>query len=221
MYVLVAVLILVILGGGILAYCLVISKKNDWKWKSRDVENSAEELRPLNPNCSVSQKNGSNRSWSEVIINAPEDLELNYDCFQALVNNTTDKNVHIREVLKIYGKCLDKVFTLASEGKYKHGVNVCLRRSDFMGTVRDEEGKSILHYIASCKSGNNAPAWTITALEEFMKDHKCLPNAVDYDVLAFLSWPTPQRLRTMRSLGTARPPHRGRRGWDSPGLSWS
>lgn len=47
-------------------------------------------------------QNGSNRSWSEVIINAPEDLELNYDCFQALVNNTTDKNVHIREVLKVH-----------------------------------------------------------------------------------------------------------------------
>ncbi|XP_063592606.1 uncharacterized protein LOC134769804 isoform X1 [Penaeus indicus] len=52
-YVLVAALVLVILGTGIIACRLVISKKNDRKWKPRDTENAAEERKLLSSDNSV------------------------------------------------------------------------------------------------------------------------------------------------------------------------
>lgn len=69
----------------------------------------------------------------------------------------------------------------ASKGKYRTEIDPLLRRYEMPGTVRDQEGKSILHHIASAKTADHRPLWTHLNVENFMADYMCVPNAVDYE----------------------------------------
>ncbi|XP_042886287.1 uncharacterized protein LOC122262347 [Penaeus japonicus] len=175
-YVLITLLVLLVIG--ILVYWVLISKKK--QLRERDAENPPEELRPLNPDNS--QKFESDGGRSRFVTQVSEDVSLSRgrDLFQACVNTKENKNERIKEALQIYREHLDKIFSLATEGSYQTGINNYLCQYQLPGTVRDEEGKSILHYIASCKSDIKTPMWTVPDAQEFMRNYKCLPNAVDY-----------------------------------------
>ncbi|XP_069990162.1 uncharacterized protein [Penaeus vannamei] len=91
-----------------------------------------------------------------------------------------DRSELIKDVLEAYTHLMDRVFMAAKKGKYRTEVDPLLRRYELPGSVRDEEGKSILHHIASVRTDDQRPMWTHVNIEHFMMTYNCIPNAVDY-----------------------------------------
>ncbi|XP_042887759.1 uncharacterized protein LOC122263416 [Penaeus japonicus] len=86
----------------------------------------------------------------------------------------------VLDVLQELDRRLEDVFNAAKAGLYKSGVDIYLRFYGLPGSVTDEEGKSLLHYVASCKGSDDAPLWSGESVLKLIKEHNCLPNAVDY-----------------------------------------
>lgn len=68
----------------------------------------------------------------------------------------------------------------ARKGRYRTEVDPLLRRYEMPGSLRDEEGMSILHHVASARTDDQRPLWTHANIENFMRNYNCIPNAVDY-----------------------------------------
>ncbi|XP_063606387.1 uncharacterized protein LOC134781222 [Penaeus indicus] len=86
----------------------------------------------------------------------------------------------VPRVLQELNGRLEKIFLAAKKGLYKTGVDVLLRYYGLPGSVTDAEGRSLLHYVTSCKGPGDAPIWSAENVLKLIDDHNCLPNAVDY-----------------------------------------
>ncbi|XP_047490054.1 uncharacterized protein LOC125039803 [Penaeus chinensis] len=86
----------------------------------------------------------------------------------------------VPRVLQELNRRLEKIFLAAEKGLYKTGVDVLLRKYSLPGSVTDAKGRSLLHYVTSCKGPGDAPIWRAENVLKLIDDHNCLPNAVDY-----------------------------------------
>ncbi|XP_047489565.1 uncharacterized protein LOC125039546 isoform X2 [Penaeus chinensis] len=91
----------------------------------------------------------------------------------------TDNDV-IKMVLREYRRREDEIMAAAKSGRYRLEVDQLLRRYELPATLRDTEGKTILHHAASAKDASGAPLWTADNIRSFLTNHTCFVNAVDY-----------------------------------------
>lgn len=99
--------------------------------------------------------------------------------FQSRVEALRSRDV-VPDVLQELDRRLEDIFSAAEGGLYRSGVDVRLRYYGLPGSVSDAEGRSLLHYVASCKGPDDAPLWSAENVRSLIKDHNCLPNAVDF-----------------------------------------
>ncbi|XP_069936024.1 uncharacterized protein [Cherax quadricarinatus] len=85
-------------------------------------------------------------------------------------------------VLEEYERRVEEVMDVAKLGLCRgaSGVEALLHRYQLPATVRDQQGCSILHYIASSKDDNKQPLWAADDVIYFLNNYKCLLNARDY-----------------------------------------
>ncbi|XP_063592779.1 uncharacterized protein LOC134769928 [Penaeus indicus] len=86
----------------------------------------------------------------------------------------------IKMVLREYRRREDEIMVAAKRGRYRLEVDPLLRRYELPATLRDAEGKTILHHAASAKDASGAPLWTADNIRSFLANHTCFVNAVDY-----------------------------------------
>ncbi|KAK8720974.1 hypothetical protein OTU49_013001, partial [Cherax quadricarinatus] len=81
-----------------------------------------------------------------------------------------------------YERRVEEVMDVAKLGLCRgaSGVEALLHRYQLPATVRDQQGCSILHYIASSKDDNKQPLWAADDVIYFLNNYKCLLNARDY-----------------------------------------
>lgn len=74
----------------------------------------------------------------------------------------------------------EELMVAAKSGSYRLGVDALLRRNELPATLRDAEGRTILHHAASARDTKGAPLWTADNIRSFLANHTCFVNAVDY-----------------------------------------
>lgn len=90
------------------------------------------------------------------------------------------ENDVIKKVLKEYRQREEELMVAAKSGSYRLGVDALLRRNELPATLRDAEGRTILHHAASARDTKGAPLWTADNIRSFLANHTCFVNAVDY-----------------------------------------
>ncbi|XP_068203123.1 uncharacterized protein [Palaemon carinicauda] len=91
-------------------------------------------------------------------------------------------NDMIITVMQTHARDVEAVFDAARGGQYRHGggVDVLLRSFSLPGTVRDQQGQSLLHYAASVKLADGGPLWLAPDIKSLVENHNVFVNAVDY-----------------------------------------
>ncbi|XP_042874798.1 uncharacterized protein LOC122254974 [Penaeus japonicus] len=87
----------------------------------------------------------------------------------------------IKKVLERYQEREDQVICAARRGRYRSGVDLPLRHLKLPATMRDAEGKTILHHAVYAKDDKGFPKWSLKSLRSLLEDHHCFVNAVDYE----------------------------------------
>nr|XP_027208653.1 uncharacterized protein LOC113802304 isoform X2 [Penaeus vannamei] len=74
---------------------------------------------------------------------------------------------------KEYLRREDEVMVAAKSGHYRQGVDKLLRFYELPATLRDTDGKTILHHAVSAKDDNGYPKWTLESLRSLLENHDC------------------------------------------------
>ncbi|KAK7083189.1 hypothetical protein SK128_013134 [Halocaridina rubra] len=95
---------------------------------------------------------------------------------------TTPSNDLIKTVLYELERNMKEIFLAAECGMYDHerGVEALLKAYCLPGTITDNNGCSIIHYIASVIDVDGVPAWKSNDITNFFSNHEFYCNAVDY-----------------------------------------
>lgn len=75
-----------------------------------------------------------------------------------------------------------KIFVAAECGMYEHeqGVGALLNAYNLPANLRDGQGRSLIHYIASPTAMDGRPPWEAKDIVKFLTTHEHLINAVDF-----------------------------------------
>lgn len=88
----------------------------------------------------------------------------------------------IEQILQEWNKMARQVFVAAECGMFNHkgGVAALLNKYHLPGTLRDEHGKSLIHYIASPTAVDGRPPWEAEDIVKFLTSHEHFINSVDF-----------------------------------------
>lgn len=93
-----------------------------------------------------------------------------------LIQNSLPKRLKME-----YLRREDEVMVAAKSGHYRQGVDKLLRFYELPATLRDTDGKTILHHAVSAKDDNGYPKWTLESLRSLLENHDCYVSTRDYE----------------------------------------
>ncbi|KAK7041539.1 hypothetical protein SK128_017080 [Halocaridina rubra] len=97
-------------------------------------------------------------------------------------DNAPSSNSMILKILKEYEEVTRDIFKAALAGHYEGagGVKGMLVNNSLPGTIQDQYGRSLLHYVAFAKGPSREPLWMAEHIKDLVKQHNCNTRAVDF-----------------------------------------
>lgn len=102
--------------------------------------------------------------------------------FANYLDSADNHEEFIEQVLQEWNKMTRQVFVAAECGMYNYerGVAALLHKYHLPGTLRDECGKSLIHYMASPTAVDGSPPWEAEDIVKFLTNHEHFINSVDF-----------------------------------------
>ncbi|XP_064085936.1 uncharacterized protein LOC135201025 isoform X2 [Macrobrachium nipponense] len=148
---------------------------------SGEIEEVEQVLATMTPDPEIMLQGWDTSPYEEAHRRGHHHILKVLDAFMSRQPQIPDNDMII-SVMQAHARNVEALFEAARGGQYRHGggVDVLLRSFSLPGTVRDQQGQSLLHYAASVKLADGGPLWLAPDIRSLVENHKVYVNAVDY-----------------------------------------